>query len=438
MLVAGIFCVVVFAGYAAAFWGGGGQSRSPAADAAEAAAGPRRARPNFVLRDQQGRLTSLAQFRGQVVVLAFLDPECTQICPLTSQILRMAMRRLGPAAAGVQLLGINVNPEATTVADVAAYGRIHGMDAAAAGHWRFLTGSPAQLRRVWREFGVYVATPHGELVHQAAIVILGPGGREREAYITPMRYAGIPQQAAVLAAKVAPLLAGHPAAAADPLPQPPPLAPGQEEILAALGPSGRPGARQVRMGAGHPHLVCFLADWLRATADLPRLLPRFDAYGKIARRRGWPPPVIVDVLPTEPDARTAERRLGWVEAKFKIQTPIVADASGRIADGYGVQDLPWLALTAASGKILWHHDGWLSAAAMERQVAKAMRRSAARSAGVSLRSRAGARAGQLAAPRQRRTALRSHPSNQLDTSRAGKAAGPLPKAPGHARGRFRC
>lgn len=372
LLVAGIFCVVVGAGFAAAFWGGNRGLRRPAASAAEAATKLRRA-PNFVLRDQEGRLTSLAQFRGQVVVLAFLDPECTQICPLTSQILREAMRRLGPAAPGVQLLGINVNPEATTVADVAAYGRIHGMNAGTAGHWRFLTGSPAQLRRVWREFGVYVATPHGELVHQAAIVIVGPGGRERAAYITPMRYAGIPRQAALLAARVAPLLAGHPAAAAAD-PPPPPLAPAQEESLAALGPAGQPGARRVRLGAGHPHLVCFLAAWLRATADLPRLLPRLDAYGAVARRRGWPPPVIVDVLPTEPDAQKAEQRLRWLQAKFQIRTPIVADASGRIADGYGVRDLPWLALTSAQGKILWHHDGWLSAAAMEQAVSRAMQR----------------------------------------------------------------
>ena len=51
--------------------------------------------PGFVLRDQQGRLTSLAQFRGKVVLLTFLDPECTQLCPLTTESMVEAMRILG-------------------------------------------------------------------------------------------------------------------------------------------------------------------------------------------------------------------------------------------------------------------------------------------------------------------------------------------------------
>jgi hypothetical protein len=39
--------------------------------------------------------------------------------------------------------------------------------------------------------------------------------------------------------------------------------------------------------------------------------------------------------------------------------PVALDETGRVADGYGVQDQPWFVLTSASGKILWKHDGWL-------------------------------------------------------------------------------
>ena len=67
--------------------------------------------PEFVLRDQQDQSTSLAQFRGKVVVLTFIDPECTQICPLTTQSMAEALKILGPdAASQVQLLGIDANP----------------------------------------------------------------------------------------------------------------------------------------------------------------------------------------------------------------------------------------------------------------------------------------------------------------------------------------
>jgi hypothetical protein len=42
-----------------------------------------------------------------------------------------------------------------------------------------------------------------------------------------------------------------------------------------------------------------------------------------------------------------------------------------VADGYGVQDQPWFALVSAAGKIVWSHDGWLPAAALEAAAAKA-------------------------------------------------------------------
>lgn len=376
---AAIACLVAVAACATAFWGcGKGGTASPAADEAEL-----RPAANFVLRDQYGHLTSLAQFRGRVVVLAFLDPDCTQICPLTSQILLGAMRRLGAAAAGVQLLGINVNAQATTLADVAAYSRIHQMNTGpgADGHWRFLTGSASQLRRVWKEFGVYVATAHGDVVHQAAIIIIGPAGRERAAYITPMRYDGVPQQAALLAARVEPLLPADPVLPPSPArptlaaPAPPPLPPAQPETLAVLAPAGQPAGRKVYLGAGHPHLVCFFANWLGATTDLPRRLAQLDAYAADARRHGWPPPVALDEMPTEPSAGQARAQLRRLAAHLSV--PIAADATGRIADGYQVQDLPWLALTASGGQIIWHHDGWLPAAALERAAAHATSRPAA-------------------------------------------------------------
>ncbi|MGH9562336.1 MAG: SCO family protein, partial [Terracidiphilus sp.] len=98
--------------------------------------------PNFHLLDQSGRQTSLEQFRGKVVLIAFVDSQCTTICPLTTESMMKAMRLLGPAAADVQLLGINANPLALKVSDVAAYTRAHDMQ----GRWRFLTGSLPQLK----------------------------------------------------------------------------------------------------------------------------------------------------------------------------------------------------------------------------------------------------------------------------------------------------
>ena len=70
------------------------------------------------------------------------------------------------------------------------------------------------------------------------------------------------------------------------------------------------------------------------------------------------------------DEGTTEPSPGTAAAYLKslgkpLAYPVAVDATGRLADGYGVQDQPWFVLTSASGKIVWKHDGWLSVSALE-------------------------------------------------------------------------
>jgi hypothetical protein len=51
--------------------------------------------------------------------------------------------------------------------------------------------------------------------------------------------------------------------------------------------------------------------------------------------------------------------------------PVALDETGRVADGYGVQDEPWLALVNKAGKITWQHDGWVPLATLEKAAAAA-------------------------------------------------------------------
>jgi len=44
---------------------------------------------------------------------------------------------------------------------------------------------------------------------------------------------------------------------------------------------------------------------------------------------------------------------------------VAADPTGRVADGYGVQDQPWFALISATGKVIWKHGGWLGTRALQ-------------------------------------------------------------------------
>jgi hypothetical protein len=52
-----------------------------------------------------------------------------------------------------------------------------------------------------------------------------------------------------------------------------------------------------------------------------------------------------------------------------LSYPVGLDKTGRVADGYQVQDQPWLALVNATGKITWSHDGWVSLPALEKAAA---------------------------------------------------------------------
>ena len=55
-----------------------------------------------------------------------------------------------------------------------------------------------------------------------------------------------------------------------------------------------------------------------------------------------------------------------------LSYPVALDTAGRVADGYGVQDQPWLALVSASGKMIWSHDGWLPTPALEAAAKRAV------------------------------------------------------------------
>ena len=54
--------------------------------------GARRA-PNVSLRDQTGRVVTLASLRGNPVVLTFLDSQCKSSCPIEGRQLGSVLRR---------------------------------------------------------------------------------------------------------------------------------------------------------------------------------------------------------------------------------------------------------------------------------------------------------------------------------------------------------
>src|SRR5580698_2397843 len=307
------------------------------------------------------RLTN--QFRGKVVMLSFEDSECTTVCPLTTQSMLEAKQLLGAAGDKVQLLGVDANPDAVKVADVLAYSRAHGM----VNQWDFLTGSLPQLKSTWRAYNVAVQIQQGQIDHTPALFVIDQQGRERKLYLTQMAYSSIGQSAQVLADEISTLLPGHPHVAS-------------QQSLASIsgqGPadhvtlaSAQSGGGTVALGPGKPRLVMFFATWLAEVYDLKSELIGANSYVAAARREGLPQLTAVDETVVEPSAQTVRSYLKNLGTTLNY--PVALDTTGRVADGYQVQDQPWFVLVSASGKIVWSHDGWLSPSALESAAKRAV------------------------------------------------------------------
>jgi len=140
---------------------------------------PARPAPGFTLTDQDGRVLSLSAFRGKVVVLEFMDPHCTDICPIVSDEFTGAYRDLGKLAGQVVFAAVNVNQYHSAVADVAAFSREHQLSSIPS--WHFFTGSGPSLRAAWRNYNVAVQAPDpdADIVHSSVVYFIDPRGRER-------------------------------------------------------------------------------------------------------------------------------------------------------------------------------------------------------------------------------------------------------------------
>ena len=134
--------------------------------------------PGFTLTDQAGRTMPLSALRGKVVVLEFMDPHCTDICPIVSQEFVDAYHKLGPAARNVAFIAINVNQYHASVADMAAYS--HQEDLNTIPGWHFFTGPVPALKTAWRDYHIAVEAPNpdADIVHTSAIYFIDPQGRE--------------------------------------------------------------------------------------------------------------------------------------------------------------------------------------------------------------------------------------------------------------------
>jgi protein SCO1/2 len=109
---------------------------------------PARQAPDFSLAGSAGHELKISQYRGKLVLLAFGFTSCTEVCPTTLNTFALARRKLGPAAAEVQVLYITVDPQRDVPARLAKY--LGSFDPTFIGG----TGTEEQLAAVRKSYGI--------------------------------------------------------------------------------------------------------------------------------------------------------------------------------------------------------------------------------------------------------------------------------------------
>lgn len=135
--------------------------------------------PGFTLVDQSDTAVSLADQRGDAVVVTFFDSSCQDICPVVSAELRQADDDLGSEATHVVFLTVNTDPLVLSTTPAAAASAETGLRALT--NWHFLTSSLGNLNTVWKAYDVAVTVaPASKLVaHNDVMYFIDAAGRLR-------------------------------------------------------------------------------------------------------------------------------------------------------------------------------------------------------------------------------------------------------------------
>jgi cytochrome oxidase Cu insertion factor (SCO1/SenC/PrrC family) len=125
----------------------------------------------------------LTSFRGQVVVLTFVDAACDDICPVMAQELADAATDLTTRRLPLAFVTVNSDPLSTSGGPGAAIFDSGDFDGVPG--WTFVTGSLHKLNRVWTAYGISItANPRSHRVsHNDLLYVIGPDQTLRESAI---------------------------------------------------------------------------------------------------------------------------------------------------------------------------------------------------------------------------------------------------------------
>ena len=133
----------------------------------------------LALSDADGRVRSLADFKGKVTVIFFGYTQCPDVCPTTLAELAQARKLLGAEGARVQGVFVTIDPERDSAAILKAYVGSFGDDLVA------LRGTLDETKAAAKQFKVFFAKSPGKtdssytMDHTAGSYVFDAKGRVR-------------------------------------------------------------------------------------------------------------------------------------------------------------------------------------------------------------------------------------------------------------------
>ncbi len=138
--------------------------------------------PDFALTRPNGNSFRLSERRGRIIVLFFGYTSCPDVCPTTMAELNQALEKLDDQAAQVQVLFVTVDPQRDTPERVQEY--VDHFNPNFIG----LSGSEAELAKVWNDYGVFREVVEGTSAagylvnHTARVTLIDQQGNLRVSF----------------------------------------------------------------------------------------------------------------------------------------------------------------------------------------------------------------------------------------------------------------
>jgi len=138
--------------------------------------------PDFTLTNQDSKRIVLSKLRGKVLAVDFIFTGCADTCPLLTAKMVAIQNRLGGAfGPEIHFFSITVDPERDTPAVLKRYAETYKANTAG---WSFLTGTPAEIRKVTQQYGVYYKrASHGNVDHSFLTSLVDQSGVLRVQYM---------------------------------------------------------------------------------------------------------------------------------------------------------------------------------------------------------------------------------------------------------------